>query len=60
MKFCQRVDNRKGIVKAYYDYICPNSEAYGDKFCKKKIKYIIVKDFSWLGRDYVELGNYLE
>ncbi len=21
----------------YYKYICPNSSAYGEKFCKKKI-----------------------
>lgn len=36
LKFYRRVDNRKGTAKVYYDYICPNSEAYGEKFCKKK------------------------
>lgn len=25
-----------GGVKVYYDYICPNSESYGEKFCKRK------------------------
>ena len=36
LKFYRRVDDRSGIVKVYHDYICPNSEAYGKKFCKKK------------------------
>lgn len=36
LKFYRRVDNRNGIVKVYYDYICPNSESYGEQFCKKK------------------------
>ena len=32
-----------------------------DRACQKgKINSIIVKDFSRFGRDYVELGNYLE
>lgn len=36
MKFYRRVDDRSGNVKVYYDYICPNSESYGERFCKKK------------------------
>ena len=36
LKFYRRVDNRSGIAKVYYAYLCPNSEAYGEKFCKKK------------------------
>lgn len=36
MKFYRTVNDRNGIVKVYYHYICPNSEAYGEKFCKKK------------------------
>lgn len=36
LKFYRRVDDRNGIVKVYYDYICPNSESYGEQFCKKK------------------------
>lgn len=36
MKFYRRVDGRGGNVRVYYDYICPNSEAYGEKFCRRK------------------------
>ena len=36
LKFYRRVDNRYGTVKVHYAYLCPNSEAYGEKFCKKK------------------------
>ncbi len=36
LKFYRRVDNRSGIAKVYYDYTCPNSESYGEQFCKKK------------------------
>ncbi len=36
LKFYRRVDARGEAAKVSYDYICPNSEAYGDKFCKKK------------------------
>ena len=36
LKFYRRVDDRNGIVKVYYDYICPNSESYGEQFCRKK------------------------
>lgn len=36
MKFYRRVDDRSGNVKVYYAYICPNSESYGEEFCRKK------------------------
>lgn len=36
LKFYRRVHDRNGNVRIYYDYLCPNSEAYGEKFCKKK------------------------
>lgn len=36
LKFYRRVDDRNRKVKVYHDYICPNSEAYGEQFCKKK------------------------
>lgn len=36
MKFYRRVDERSGNAKVYYAYICPNSESYGEEFCKKK------------------------
>lgn len=36
LKFCRRVKEQSKTVKLYYKYICPNSEAYGDKFCKRK------------------------
>lgn len=36
LKFYRRVNNKSRTVKVYYDYICPNSESYGEKFCKKK------------------------
>lgn len=36
LKFYRRVNARGEAVKVSYDYICPNSEAYGEKFCKKK------------------------
>ena len=36
LKFHRRVNNRNRTVRVYYDYICPNSESYGEKFCKKK------------------------
>lgn len=36
LKFYRRVDNRSGTAKVYYAYLCPNSESYGEKFCKKK------------------------
>ncbi len=36
LKFYQRVFDRNGIIKVYYHYICPNSEAYGEKLCKRK------------------------
>lgn len=26
-----------GKIHVYYDYTCPNSKAYGEKFCKRKI-----------------------
>lgn len=34
LKFYRRVHNRNGAAKVYYDYICPNSEAYGEKCCR--------------------------
>lgn len=36
LKFCRQAVTRKENVKIYYKYICPNSDAYGDNFCKKK------------------------
>lgn len=36
LKFYRRVNNRSRNVRVYYDYLCPNSESYGEKFCKKK------------------------
>ncbi|MEY8392711.1 recombinase family protein [Lachnospiraceae bacterium 45-W7] len=36
LKFYRRVNARGKDAKVSYDYICPNSEAYGEKFCKKK------------------------
>lgn len=36
MKLRSLVDDRSGSVKVYYDYTCPNSESYGEKFCKRK------------------------
>lgn len=36
LKFCRQAGTRNGKVKVYYKYICPNSGAYGEKFCKKK------------------------
>lgn len=36
LKFCRQAGTRNGKVKVYYKYICPNSDAYGEKFCKKK------------------------
>lgn len=36
LKFCRQADTRNGNVRVYYKYICPNSGAYGEKFCKKK------------------------
>lgn len=37
LKFRRLVDKRDGNTKVYYNYLCPNSEAYGEKFCKKKM-----------------------
>ena len=37
LKYHRLVDKRGGNVKVYYNYLCPNSEAYGEKFCKKKM-----------------------
>lgn len=37
MKVRRLVDGRDGNVKLYYNYLCPNSESYGEKFCKKKM-----------------------
>ena len=37
LKSHRLVDKRGGNVKVYYKYLCPNSEAYGEKFCKKKV-----------------------
>ena len=36
LKFCRQADTRKEKVRVYYKYICPNSGAYGEKFCKNK------------------------
>lgn len=36
LKFCRQANNRNGVTRVYYKYICPNSSAYGEKFCKKK------------------------
>jgi DNA invertase Pin-like site-specific DNA recombinase len=36
LKFYRRVNVKGKDAKVSYDYICPNSEAYGEKFCKKK------------------------
>ena len=36
LKFYRRVDARNGKAKVSHDYICPNSEAYGEQFCRKK------------------------
>ena len=36
LKFCRKIGHLAEEVKVYYSYICPNSEAYGEKFCKKK------------------------
>lgn len=36
LKFYRRVNAKGKDAKVSYDYICPNSEAYGEKFCKKK------------------------
>lgn len=36
MKLRSLVDDRSGSVKVYYDYTCPNSESYGEKFCRRK------------------------
>lgn len=36
LKFHRMVDGRKGRNKVFYHYICPNSESYGEQFCKKK------------------------
>ena len=36
LKFCRKAVTHGGKVKVYYKYICPNSDAYGEKFCKKK------------------------
>lgn len=36
LKFYRRVDDWNRKVKVYHDYICPNSEAYGEQFCKRK------------------------
>ena len=36
LKFYRKVDNRNGIAKVYYGYTCPNSESYGEQFCKRK------------------------
>lgn len=36
LKFYRRVNNRNRTVRVYYAYLCPNSESYGEKFCKKK------------------------
>lgn len=36
MKCSRQVVNRNGVVKVFYNYSCPNSESYGEQFCKKK------------------------
>ncbi len=36
LNFRRQIDNRCGRVRSYY-YFCPNSESYGDKFCKRKM-----------------------
>lgn len=36
LKFSRQAATRRGKVRVYYKYICPNSDAYGDKFCKRK------------------------
>lgn len=36
LKFCRKIGHLAEEEKVYYSYICPNSEAYGEKFCKKK------------------------
>lgn len=37
LKFCRNIKQLREKVKVNYSYICPNSEAYGEKFCKKKM-----------------------
>lgn len=36
LKLHSQIMERKGRVRVYYKYICPNSESYGEQFCKKK------------------------
>lgn len=36
LKFFRRVYGKSANTKVYYAYICPNSESYGEQFCKKK------------------------
>ncbi|MDL2302001.1 recombinase family protein [Lachnospiraceae bacterium OttesenSCG-928-D06] len=38
----------------------PGVEKLFDDIRRQKIKYLLVKDFSRLGRDYLEVGNYIE
>ena len=36
LKLHSQIVEKKGRVRVYYKYIYPNSESYGEKFCKKK------------------------
>lgn len=36
LKFYRTIRHLKEEDRVYYSYICPNSEAYGDKFCRRK------------------------
>lgn len=36
LNFHRKARNGSGGVKVNYDYYCPNSDSYGEKFCKKK------------------------
>ena len=36
LKLCRQAVERNGAVRVHYKYICPNSESYGEKFCRKK------------------------
>lgn len=36
LKLHSHINDRSGILKIYYKYICPNSASYGEKACRKK------------------------
>lgn len=36
LKLHSPVDSRGETVRVHYKYICPNSESYGEKFCRRK------------------------